>query len=78
MRFTQTIILNLLTKWLLGLNLSQDQNGWTLETFRFEDENNYEFEIWKHVKDFLHILKEWTPKKASFYYFSLEKLALLS
>ena len=37
-----------------GLNLSQDQNGWTLETFRFEDENDYEYEIWP--KDFLHIL----------------------
>ena len=57
--------------YLQGLNLSQDQNGWTFDTFRFEDENDYEYEIWP--KDFF-----WTPKKASFYYFSLEKLALLS
>ena len=70
-KLTQMIKHNLLLKWLLGLNLSQNQNGWKLETFRFKDENDYEYEIWP--KDFF-----WTPKKASFYYFSLEKLALLS
>ena len=49
-----------------GFNLSQDQNGWTLETFRFEDENDYEYEIWLHVKDFLHILKNGLPEKLHF------------
>ena len=34
-----------------------------IETFRFEDENDYEYEK--------------LPRKASFYRFSLEKLALL-
>ena len=44
-----------------------------LETFRFEDD--YEYEIW--LKVLSRILKIWTPQKASFYHFSLEKLALL-
>ena len=39
-----------------------------IETFRFKDEDDYEYEIWLQV---------YTPRKASFYHFSLEKLALL-
>ena len=46
-----------------------------LETFRFEDEDDYEYEIWLEV--FSRMLKIYTPRKASFYHFSLEKLALL-
>ena len=48
----------------------------TKETFKFEDEDDYECEIWRKV--FSRILKTETPRKASFYYFSLEKLAPLS
>ena len=39
------------------------------------DEDDYEFEIW--LKVFSRILKIKTPRKASFYHFSLAKLALL-
>ena len=47
-----------------------------LETFRFQDEDDdYEWEIWLQV--FSRILKIYTPRKASFYHFSLEKLARL-
>ena len=46
-----------------------------LETFRFENEDDYEYEIWLEV--FLRMLKIYTPRKASFYHFSLEKLALV-
>ena len=46
-----------------------------LETFRFKDENDYEYEILLEVS--LRLTKIWTPLKASFYHFSLEKLALL-
>ena len=46
-----------------------------LETFRFKDANDYEYEIWLQV--FLCSLKIQTPRKASFHHFSLEKLALL-
>ena len=46
-----------------------------IETFRFKDENDYEYEIW--LKVFSHILNIYTPRKASFYHFSLEKLAPL-
>ena len=44
-----------------------------IESFRFEED--YEYEIW--LKGFSRILKLQTPRKASFYHFSLEKLALL-
>ena len=44
-------------------------------SIRFKDEDDYEFEIW--LKVFSRILKIKTPRKASFYHFSLEKLALL-
>ena len=47
-----------------------------LDTFRFDDEHDYEYEIWSKV--FSRILKIYTPQKASFYHFSLERLALLS
>ena len=47
-----------------------------LETFRFKDEDDYEYEIWLEV--FSRMLKIYTPRKASFYHFSLEKVALLS
>ena len=47
-----------------------------IETFRFEDENDYEYEI--ELKVFPGILKKWTPRNASLYFFSLEKIALLS
>ena len=46
-----------------------------LETFRFEDEDDYEYEIWLEV--FSRMLKIYTPRKASFYHFLLEKLALV-
>ena len=46
-----------------------------LETFRFKDKNDYKYEIWLQVLS--HILKIQTFRKASFYHFSLEKLALL-
>ena len=46
-----------------------------LETFRFEDEDDYEYEICLEV--FSRMLKIYTPRKASFYHFSLEKLALV-
>ena len=52
------------------------QSRLTLETFRFKDENDYEYEI--SLKVFSRILKIQTPRKASFYHsVSLEKLALL-
>ena len=47
-----------------------------LETFRFENEDDYDYEIW--LKVFSHIFKIYTPRKASCYHFSLEKLASLS
>ena len=46
-----------------------------LETFRLKDKNDYKYEIWLQVLS--HILKIQTIRKASFYHFSLEKLALL-
>ena len=46
-----------------------------LETFRFKDKNDYKYEIWLQVLS--DILKIQTIRKASFYHFSLEKLALL-
>ena len=45
-----------------------------IESFRFEDD--YKYEMW--LKVFLRILKTKTPRKASFYHFSLKKLALLT
>ena len=47
-----------------------------LGTFRFENEDDYDYEIW--LKVFSHIFKINTPRKASCYHFSLEKLASLS
>ena len=47
-----------------------------IETFRFEDENDYEYEV--ELQFFSRILKKQTPRKASLYFFSLEKIALLS
>ena len=47
-----------------------------LETFRFEEENDYEYDILLEVSS--RLLKIQTSQKASFYYFSLHKLALLS
>ena len=47
-----------------------------LETFRFEDENDYEYDILLEVSS--RLLKIETSQKASFHYFSLDKLALLS
>ena len=47
-----------------------------LETFRFEEENDYEYDILLEVSSRLLIIQ--TSQKASFYYFSLHKLALLS
>ena len=47
----------------------------SLETYRFKEEDDYEYKIWLYV--FSRILKIWTPRKASFYHFSLEQLALL-
>ena len=46
-----------------------------IETFRFKEEDDYEYDIWLWV--FSRILKIETPRKASFYHFSREKLALL-
>ena len=50
------------------------QRGW--ETFRVEDENDYEYEIWFEV--FSRIVKKQTPRNSSLYFFSPEKIALLS
>ena len=47
----------------------------SLETYRFKEEDEYEYKIWLDV--FSRILKIKTSRKASFYLFSLEKLALL-
>ena len=47
-----------------------------IQTFRFEDEDGYEYEISLEV--FSRLPKIQTSWKASFYHFSLEKLALLS
>ena len=47
-----------------------------IETFRFEDENDYEYEI--ELKVFPGILKKWTPRRALLYFFSLETIVLLS
>ena len=56
--------------------LSRSTSMPSLETFRFEDEDNYEYEIC--IKVFSRILKIQTSRKASFHHFSLAKLALLS
>ena len=47
-----------------------------LETFRFEDENDYEYEIW--FKDFSRIVKNWHPGILHCTFFPPEKIALLS
>ena len=47
-----------------------------LETFRFKDEDDQEYEIWLEV--FSRLLKIQTSQNASFYHFSLENLALLA
>ena len=47
-----------------------------IETFMFEDENDYEYEIWFQV--FSRIINKQTPRNSSLYFFSPEKLALLS
>ena len=47
-----------------------------LQTFRFENEGDYEYDI--SLKVFSCLLKIKTSRKASFYHFSLDKLALLS
>ena len=44
-----------------------------IETFRFWDENNYEYQIW--LKVFSRILKSWTPRKASLHFFSTKKIS---
>jgi len=48
----------------------------SLENFRFWDENHYEYEI--SFKAFSRIVKQNTPRNSSLYFFSPEKLALLS
>ena len=46
-----------------------------VESFSFEDENEYEYEI---QCKFLRVFsKQRTPRKASFYFFSLKKLVRL-
>ena len=47
-----------------------------LETFRFEDENHYEYEIW--FKVFSRIVKKMDTPEIFIVLFSPEKLALLS
>ena len=47
-----------------------------LETFRFEDENHYEYEIWFEV--FSRIVKKMDTPEIFIVLFSPEKLALLS
>ena len=47
----------------------------TLEWFRFEDEDNYEYEI--QLKVFSRIVEKYSTLKASLYYFSPEKLVRL-
>ena len=46
--------------------------GVTLDTNSFEDEDDHEGKIW--LKDFFAYSQKWTLRKASFYFFSLEKL----
>ena len=62
-------LLNSMLNLMLVFNLK-------LETFRFEEENDYEYDILLEVSS--RLLKIQTSHKASFYYFSLHKLALLS
>ena len=62
-------LLNSMLNLMLVFNLK-------LETFRFEEENDYEYDILLEVSS--RLLKIQTSQKASFYYFSLHKLALLS
>ena len=57
------------------LELSLPRVHKKIETFRFKEEDDYEYDIWLWV--FSRILKIETPRKASFYHFSREKLALL-
>ena len=59
----------------MALQLDLYQNFVPLETYRFKEEDDYEYKIWLDV--FSRILKIKTSRKASFYLFSLEKLALL-
>ena len=47
-----------------------------LETFRVEDKDNYEYEIW--LKVFLCILKIETPQKASFTIFITRKVSTVT
>ena len=47
-----------------------------LDSFRFEDENDQEYEIW--LQTFLHILKNRHPGKLHCTFDSPEKLAMLS
>ena len=45
-----------------------------METFRFEDKNEKEYEV--HLKVLARVLKnKKTPRKASFYFFSLKKVS---
>ena len=44
----------------------------TVDTFRFEYENDFD------LKFFTRIVKKYTPRNPSLYFFSPEKLALLS
>ena len=44
-----------------------------IESFRFEDENKNEQEI--KLKVFARVLKKKTPRKASFYLFSPQKVS---
>ena len=46
-----------------------------LNTFRFEDENDYQYEIW--LKGFSRILKKDIPRNALLYFFT-RNLTLLS
>ena len=48
----------------------------TIETFRLEDKNDYEYEI--SFEFFSRIVKKKTPGNSSLYFFSPDKLALLS
>ena len=44
-----------------------------IETFMFEDENDYEYEIWFQV--FSRIINKQTPRNSSLYFFFTRKVS---
>ena len=48
-----------------------------LESFRFKDEDDYEYKIYMQLKAFSRTLEKYSTRKASLYYFSPEKFVRL-